>query len=108
MTRRNRPEQSLQIELFKHVAVRRAPGAFVIHIPNGGIRGGKGGRAHFFEIKAEGGRLSAQQRNTHAELTAAGAVVKTANTLDAAIRQLESWGMLRGRAVLTGPPLPGI
>ena len=56
----------------------------------------KDGRAFGLELKALGGRLSAVQREAHAALTAAGATVSTAGSLDDALGLLELWGLLRG------------
>jgi hypothetical protein len=33
-----RPEQTIQRAVFEHLAVRRAPGTFAFHVPNGGWR----------------------------------------------------------------------
>jgi hypothetical protein len=46
-------------------------------------------------LKASGGRLTPVQRDAHAALTAAGATVKVAHGLDAALAPLDAWGLLR-------------
>jgi hypothetical protein len=42
----------------------------------------------------------------HAALRAAGAIVSVTYGLDAAIAQLEQWGLLRGRAAVSAHALP--
>ena len=55
------------------------------------------GRLHGLELKRErGGRVSPEQIAMHAELTAAGAIVATAQGLDKAILIPTAWGVLRG------------
>jgi hypothetical protein len=96
------------------------PGVVAFHVPNGGRRnpieaaifkglgvlGGvsdiiaiKGGRTYALELKTEGGRLTAAQQQTFDQLQAAGARTAGARELDAAIRQLEAWKLVRGVAV---------
>lgn len=94
------------------------PGVFAFHVANGGYRrpieasilrglGVRAGvpdviaiyRSHTYalELKSDDGKLSQAQRDALNDLTLAGATTAVANGLDAAIRQLESWGLLRGR-----------
>jgi hypothetical protein len=117
--RRARPEDEIQRTVFAHFAVRRAPGVFAFHVPNGGWRSPieaailkglgvhsgvpdiiviKGGHTFALELKSPGGRLTAAQSIAHAALRAAGAAVVTTYGLDDALAQLERWGLLRGRA----------
>lgn len=120
MRRRSaRPEDQIQRAVFQHIHQRGAPGVFAFHPANGGSRKpieaaifkGLGvvagvpdviaihqGRAYALEIKADEGRLTLRQVSTHAALHIAGAKVATTYGLDAALRQLEQWGLLRGAA----------
>jgi hypothetical protein len=112
--RRARPEQLIQRAIFRHFAVRSAPGTYAFHPANGGWRSpaeaaifkGLGVRAgvpdiiavkngHFYalELKAPDGRLTPAQREAHAALAAAVAV---GLGLDDALARLEAWGLLRG------------
>lgn len=112
-------EAQIQAALFGHLAVRLVPGAFAFHVPNGGLRSRveaarmkgqgvvpgvpdiaivAGGRVFFLELKSENGRLSPAQVECHDRLQATGAIVATAYGLDAALRQLETWGLLPGRS----------
>ncbi len=112
-------EQDIHAALWQHVAWRAAPDAFVFHVPNGGARSKteaaifsglgvvpgvpdiiaiRGGKTFALELKRDDGRLSPAQRLTHDRMKAAGAAVAVAYGLDEALCQLESWGILRGRA----------
>ena len=102
--------------------LRGAPGVFAFHPANGGWRSRieakilkglgviagvpdviavKGGRTYALELKARGGRLSEAQTAAHTALCAAGAEVATSYGLDAALEQLERWGLLRRQASIT-------
>ena len=115
--RRQQPEAQIQRAVIQHLRLRPAAGVFAFHVPNGGARRPieaailkglgvtagvpdviaiKGGRAHCLELKSEGSRLTATQKATHDALRAAGASVAVADNLDAALRQLEEWQLLRG------------
>ena len=115
---RARPEHQIQRAIFQHFKARKAPGTFAFHVPNGGKRKPieaailkglgvtagvpdviaiRGGHAFGLELKAEGGKASAKQTETIAAMEAAGATVTIATGLDAAIAQLEAWGLLTGR-----------
>src|SRR5262245_9510184 len=115
MTRR-RPEQQLQRAIVGHLRWRARPGVWWTHIPNGGWRSPieakvfkalgvvagapdllivADGRALFLEFKSETGRLSQAQRDCHEALRAAGAFVAVVNSIDAALKLLESWPILR-------------
>jgi hypothetical protein len=97
--------------------LRHAPDIFWFHVGNGGYRTPieakvlkslgvtagvpdliliRDGKTYGLELKAHGGRLSPAQRTAHMLMRAAGAEVEVAVGLDAALRQLESWGLLRG------------
>jgi hypothetical protein len=56
------------------------------------------GRVFGLELKAAGGHSSTAQRETMPAMERAGATVARAQRLDAALAQLEVWGLLRGRA----------
>lgn len=113
-------EQDIQRALFTHYRVRGAPGAFMFAVPNGGWRSpiegaifkGTGvvagvpdiiaihdGRCFALELKSEAGKLSAAQRHVLDLMERAGATVAVAQGLDAALRQLETWGLLRGSSI---------
>ncbi|MCW2130178.1 hypothetical protein M2226_008922 [Bradyrhizobium elkanii] len=115
---RAKPEDVIQRAIFQHLRTRKAPGTFAFHVPNGGKRKPieasilkglgvtagvpdiiaiRGGHAFGLELKAEGGKPSDKQKETMAEMEKAGASVALAVGLDAAIRQLEEWGLLTGR-----------
>jgi hypothetical protein len=66
------------------------------------------GKFYALELKADGGRLSTEQRNVLDALRRAGAIVAVATGLDEALRTLESWGLLRpacGAPRAPSPPL---
>jgi len=109
-------ESQIQIAVMEHLRLRALPGVVAWHVPNGGSRSkAEAGRfkaegvvpgipdinilwaGHFYglELKAEKGRVSPAQQDMHEQMTAAGATVAVAYGLDAAIRQLEAWGVLR-------------
>lgn len=113
-----RREQEIQKAIFAHLRQRGARNVFAFHPANGGYRTPieaaifkgmgvvpgtpdviciKDGRVFGLELKAEGGKLSDAQRATIEAMRAAGAVVEVAIGLDAAVRRLESWGLLNGR-----------
>jgi hypothetical protein len=50
------------------------------------------------ELRFCGGRLTVAQIDAHAAMRAAGANVVTSYGVDAALTQLGTWGLLRGRA----------
>jgi hypothetical protein len=116
--KRRQPEAQLQRSVFEHFKLRRAPGVVAFHIPLGGWRTRtegailksmgtlagcpdicaiRNGRAFFLELKVAGARLSKTQRECHAALAAAGAIVGTAVGIDAALDWLEGHQLLKGR-----------
>jgi hypothetical protein len=118
--RRARPEDIIQRAVFQHLRARKAPGTFAFHVPNGGkrkpieaaIMKGLGvtagvpdiiairaGHAYGLELKADGGEPSQKQNDVMAAMEAAGGTVALAIGLDAAIAQLEVWGLLKGNAL---------
>jgi hypothetical protein len=58
----------------------------------------RAGHTYGLELKADGGRPSPKQIEAMAAMEAAGATVALAVGLDAALSQLETWGLLKGRA----------
>ncbi len=111
----NRPEQQIQMAIIEHLHWRAVPGLWFTHFPAGGYRrpvearifkglGTKSGvpdlllihsgQLFALELKAENGRLSQAQHDTHAAMRAAGALVEVAIGLDAALDQLQRWGLL--------------
>lgn len=117
--RRSSSEAAIQRSVFEHLRTRGAPGVFAFHVGNGGYRKpteaailkGLGvvagvpdvfivhnGRTFAIELKAEGGRLTDAQLSTMARLRDAGAIVAVAEGVDEALRKLENFGLLRGKA----------
>jgi hypothetical protein len=117
--RRRRPEDAIQRVLLEHLRLRAPRDCFFTHFPAGGVRSpieaaimkGLGVRAgvpdllivyegtlYGLELKADGRKPTALQEETQTALRCAGAVVATAVGLDAALRQLEAWNLLRGRS----------
>jgi hypothetical protein len=118
MTRRAQPEAAIQRAVFAHFRARSAPGVFAFHPANGGYRkpieakilqglgvasgvpdviAVKDGRCYALELKAEGGKLTAQE-HVLIKLREAGAMATHAHGLDQALRILEGWQLLRGRS----------
>jgi len=114
MTRRNRPEQALQRAVAQYLDLALPEDAVWFHPPNGGARskaeagifkamGVKPGvpdliiiyqgRMVAIELKALDGRLSPAQKEMHAQLSLAGALVYTAEQVE------EVEGFLRGCGV---------
>ena len=96
------------------------PGLVFIHVPNGGKRGpvegaifkGLGvragaadlllwhdGKAFALELKSERRHATEAQLQFLADMKKAGAFADVAVGLNAALRKLEDWGLLRGRAM---------
>jgi hypothetical protein len=115
------PEDDIQRAVVDHLTARPMPKLFAFHCPNGGWRSrteaailkGLGvvagvpdlmlirkGAVFGLELKAPNGWLSPAQIATQEAMRAAGVTVAVATGLDAALAQLESWGLLRGNAVL--------
>jgi hypothetical protein len=109
-------EQDLQKLVLEHLQWRRPKGAFVFHYPAGGWRSPVEaailksigtvpgipdlliiyeGRIYGLELKTAGGHLTGIQIETQTHMRAAGAIIATAVELDAALEQLEQWGLLR-------------
>lgn len=119
MQRRRRPEQQIQRAVFDHLRSRGMPDTFAFHVPNGGkrkpieaailkglgVRAGvpdifavRGGKCFAIELKADNGRPTTGQLECLAALDKAGAFTAICYGLDPALRVLEAWGLLRGRA----------
>jgi hypothetical protein len=111
------PEHDAQVTLFdEHLRVRLVPRAVAFAIGNGGLRhpsvaaalkaeGVTAGvpdiflmhlsQTYFLEMKKpKGGRVSKEQKDMMARLVGAGAICAVAAGLEAAIAQLEAWGLL--------------
>jgi hypothetical protein len=120
--KRRQPEQDIQRAVVEHLQARAVRGLFFFHVPNGGVRSkaeaaifaGLGvvpgvpdlaiihnGRCFGLELKTEerGPHLSPTQIETQRLMREAGVTIATAHGLDAAVRQLESWGVLRGQMI---------
>ena len=117
MTRRH-PEQEIQRSVVSHLRCRGARAVWW-HVPNGGarrkteaailkglsVRAGVAdicvvhdGKFFALELKAPSGRSTAAQIAFRDEINAAGGFAAEAVGIDAALRCLESWGLLRGQA----------
>jgi hypothetical protein len=104
--------------VFQHLRARGTSSVFAFHVPNGGYRRSveaaimkglgvvpgvpdiiaiRDGRVFALELKCEGGRTTDKQLKTIAALREAGAFTAVAEGLDAALRTLEAWGLLKGR-----------
>jgi hypothetical protein len=115
---RRRPEQQIQRSVVDHLRCRGARDPVWWHVPNGGARREKeaailkglgvrpgvadicvvhDGKFFALELKAPSGRSSAAQIAFRHEINAVGGFDAEAVGLDAAVRCLESWGVLRGR-----------
>lgn len=108
-----KPEAALHRTVADYLTVALAPEVFATTFPAGGggrIRGAQlkamglksgcpdwllvhGGRAYFIELKADGGRLSPAQRETHAALERAGAFVAVCRSIDSVIGTLAGFGI---------------
>ncbi len=116
---RRRPEDQIQRSIVQHLRCRGARGAVWWHVPNGGarqkteaailkglgVRAGVAdlcilhdGRFYALELKAPGNRSTEAQIKFRDDVNAAGGFAAEAAGVDAAIRCLEAWGLLKGRA----------
>lgn len=119
LARRNNPEQQIQRAVVQHLRSRGARGLVYTHVPNGGyrrpveaaifksigVRAGVSdlllwhrGKSFALELKAPGGRASESQLEFIADMERAGAFTCICEGLDPALRTLEAWGLLQGRA----------
>lgn len=118
-------EAEIQAAIVSHLRLRAVPNLTWWHTPNGVQLGGKrnkkgvaiqgarlkglgvrsgvsdiiavhDGKIFALELKAPGGRPSPSQLEFLADMERAGASVCLAIGVDAAIRALEMWGLLRG------------
>jgi hypothetical protein len=119
MRRRSaRPEDTIQRTIFAHLRERAAPRMVAFHVPNGGKRKPieaaimrglgvtagvpdviaiKDGRVFAMELKADGGKMTDTQLAMARDLIGAGAEFACCAGLDAALRQIETWGLVRGQ-----------
>jgi hypothetical protein len=116
----NRPEQAIQRAIVQHLRLRGVPGLVFLHPANGGFRtaaeaaifqslGVRPGASDLLlwharqsfalELKAPGGRATPAQRQFLADMEVAGAHAELAEGLNEALRALEGWALLRGRAI---------
>ena len=119
--RRQHLEQRLQKAVLEHLAWRGVHGLFAFHYPAGGWRSPVeaaifkslgvvagipdiliiyDGHCFALELKTARGRLTPTQAETQTKMRAAGATVATAVELDAALEQLEQWGLLRSNVAI--------
>jgi hypothetical protein len=118
--RRARTEDIIQRTVLAHLRMRGPRDAYWFAVPNGGwralaeaailtglgVRAGvpdliiiHAGRTFGLELKADGGRPTKMQTEAQDAMRTAGAEVAVTIGLDAALRQLEQWQLLRGRAL---------
>lgn len=120
--KRNQPEAALQRALCDLLEAVAAPGVVWFAVPNGGSRSGKegalmsrqgvkpgvldlafilppSGRAAFLELKANKRKIikGSDQDLMRAAILAAGGLAEEANTLEAAVAVLRSWGVITVR-----------
>jgi hypothetical protein len=116
--RRARPEDEIQRAVIAHFAVRGVRDAFVFVVPNGGVRspieaaimrglGTRAGAPDLFmisrgevfalELKSKSGRTTVVQLQTIKDIRRAGGHAEICHGIDAAIKQLEEWHLLRGQ-----------
>ncbi|NOU05352.1 MAG: VRR-NUC domain-containing protein [Hyphomicrobiaceae bacterium] len=110
-------EDIVQGAVINHLRYRRKPGVTFFAVPNGGFRSKHeaaimkslgvragvpdiiliaNGHTYGLELKREkGGRTSDAQDAMMAEITAAGGTCAVAAGVDAAVGQLEAWGLIR-------------
>ncbi len=114
-----RPEQQIHRCIVQHLRARGVPGLVFLHPANGGFRrrveakifSGLGvragasdlllwhdGKSFALELKAPGGRATDAQLAFLSDMEAAGAFCCIAEGLDRALKVLEAWGLLRGKA----------
>ena len=118
-----RPEQTLQQTVVKHLEARVSPGVVWFSVPlnkhgtgrkfhiQGAIAKSMGarkgvsdliflhkGRAFALELKAEKGRTTKEQDDFLMDWNNAGGICFVAEGLDKALKILESWGLLLGKA----------
>ena len=117
--KRNRPEDIVQKGVVDQLRARAADNVVWWHTPNGGKRGPieaarfkrlgvlagfpdiaavKDGALYCMELKADTGRVTPIQYEVLGRLEKAGAYTAICHGLDPAIRVLEAWGLLRGKA----------
>jgi hypothetical protein len=115
--RRRRPEDQIQKAVLEHLRLRGPRTAYWFHVANGGgrspieasilkglgVRAGvpdliiiHDGKTFGLELKADGNRPTKLQIEAQDAMRAAGAEVAVAVGLDAAIKQLEIWQLLKG------------
>jgi hypothetical protein len=115
---RRRPEDQIQRAVVQHLRLRGWPDAIFFHYPAGGYRRPveakilqslgivaglpdvwviRRGQVHCIELKSEKGRLTDTQAKMLNRLDRAGVAVAVAYSLDEALKQLTSWGLLRGQ-----------
>jgi hypothetical protein len=123
----NRPEQELHKAVVAHIRARGVPGLVWWHTPNGAFYGGRrnrkgiaiqgaimkglgaragvadlvflhDGRAYALELKSADGRPIVEQMQFISDFNAAGGHGCICDDLDRALRVLETWGILVGRA----------
>jgi VRR-NUC domain len=116
MNRRNQPEAQLQRSLVDHLRWAARGDAWFCHLANGGARTAiegavfkslgvrpgapdllivRAGQALCIECKAPGRKLSPAQVECYDALRRAGATVKTADNIDAALAFLARVGVMR-------------
>ncbi len=117
--KRARPENAVQRAVIAHIKIRGKPGMIYWHTPNGGLRSrieaavmkGLGvragvadllflteGKLSSLELKADGRTSGEAQIEWRQDVNRCGGFAAEAAGLDAALRALEAWGLLKGKA----------
>ena len=120
--RRQQPERKIPRAVISHLRLRAQPGVVYFAVPNGGYRNVvearnlkldgvtagvsdiimlHDGNMFALELKAEGGRPTESQLEFIDLVKAAGGYAVWVNGLDAALRTLECWGILKPSRSLT-------
>jgi hypothetical protein len=117
MPRRRSEEDTIQRSLVQHLKLRAVPGVFWYAVPNGGARspveaaimkstGTRAGvpdlaflhegRAFYLEVKSATGRATEHQLQAISDINRAGGYAAIGQGIDACLRILEEWHLLRG------------
>jgi hypothetical protein len=117
--KRKKPEQAIQRAVFDNIRCRGMPGVYAFHPANGGYRKPieasilkslgvvagtpdviivHQGKCFAMELKAANGKMAESQIEAISRLQRAGAITAVCVGLDVALRTLEGWGILRGKA----------
>ncbi|HJP69771.1 MAG TPA: hypothetical protein VJ846_12800 [Sphingomicrobium sp.] len=121
MSKREHRELKIHIAVAQHLRTRAVSGLVWWHTPNGGFRDKReaakfkamglqpgvsdfifvhANRIYALELKAEGGRASEAQLKFLSDINAAGAYTAMPAGLNAALRTLETWGLIKPAVIM--------